>query len=86
MKKFVIILSVLLLTACVAVPVERKFPAVPEVLTQQCMQLEEVPVGTTKLSDILIVVTNNYALYHECQLKVETWNEWYNTQKKIYEK
>ena len=86
MRKFVIILSVLLLTACVAVPVERKFPTVPDVLTQQCAQLEEVPVGTTKLSDILIVVTNNYALYHECQLKVETWNEWYNAQKKIYEK
>ena len=86
MRKFVIILSVLLLTACVAVPVERKFPTVPDVLTQQCGQLEEVPVGTTKLSDILIVVTNNYALYHECQLKVETWNEWYNAQKKIYEK
>ena len=86
MRNFVIIPLVLLLTACVAVPVERKFPTVPEVLTQQCGQLEEVPVGTTKLSDILIVVTNNYALYHECQLKVETWNEWYNTQKKIYEK
>jgi hypothetical protein len=86
MRKFGIILLLLPLVACISVPVERKFPAAPESIVQQCPELEAVPVGTTKLSDILIVVTNNYALYHDCQLKVETWNEWYNTQKKIYEK
>lgn len=74
-----------LLTACVAVPVERNFPAVPEDLTQQCSKLQEVPTDVTRLSDVLLVVTNNYALYHECALKVETWNEWYKTQKKIFE-
>ena len=74
-----------LLTACVAVPVERNFPAVPEDLKQQCSKLQEVPKDVTKLSEVLLVVTNNYALYHECALKVETWNEWYKTQKKIFE-
>ena len=74
----------LTLTACVSVPVERKFPAVPEELKQQCSKLEEVP-STNKLSEVLVVITNNYALYHECALKVETWNEWYKTQKKIFE-
>lgn len=75
----------LLLTACVSVPVERNFPSAPEDITQQCPNLEEVPVGTTHLSELLIVVTNNYALYHECKLKVETWNDWYKSQKKIFE-
>lgn len=85
MKTTLALLFAALLTGCVSVPVERNFPAVPEDLTKQCPNLEEVPVGTTHLSEILIVVTNNYALYHECKLKVETWNDWYKTQKKIFE-
>lgn len=85
MKTLLALSIALLLTACVSVPVERNFPTVPEDLTKQCPQLEEVPAGTTKLSDVLLVVTNNYALYHECALKVETWNEWYKTHKKIFE-
>lgn len=85
MKNLFSLMIVLLLTACVSVPVDRNFPAAPEDITKQCPNLEEVPIGTTHLSELLIVVTNNYALYHECKLKVETWNEWYNTQKKIYE-
>lgn len=84
MKK-VLLLS-LLLTGCVAVPVQQKFPDAPESLKQACPQLEDVPAGTTKLSDLLSVVIGNYALYHECQMKVDTWNEWYKTQKEIYEK
>lgn len=76
----------LLLTGCVAVPVQQKFPEAPESLKQACPQLEDVPAGTTKISDLLSVVIGNYALYHECQMKVDTWNEWYKTQKEIYEK
>lgn len=83
--KTVFILS-LLLTGCVAVPVQQKFPEAPESLKQSCPQLESVPANTTKLSEVLSVVINNYALYHECQVKVDTWNEWYQTQKSIYEK
>jgi len=85
MKKFLPLAIALLLTACVSVPVDRKFPTAPEDLKQQCPQLEQVPTDTTRLSEVLLVVTNNYALYHECALKVETWNEWYKTQKKIFE-
>lgn len=79
-------ISLLLLAGCTAVPVKQKFPDVPEPLKQECPPLAEVPEGTTKLSEVLNVVIGNYALYHECQAKAKTWNEWYNTQKKIYEK
>ena len=85
MKYALIPVLALLLTACVAVPVDRNFPAVPEDLTKQCSQLQAVPNDVTRLSEVLLVITNNYALYHECALKVETWNEWYKTQKKIFE-
>lgn len=84
MKK--ILLMCALLSGCVAVPIQPKFPDAPESLKQACPQLEDVPAGTTKLSEMLSVVINNYALYHECQAKVDTWNEWYQTQKSIYEK
>lgn len=84
MKTIFALTFVLLLSACVSVPVEHKFPAVPKDLTQQCPKLQEVPADTTKLSDVLMIVTNNYALYHECSLKVDTWNEWYKTNKEIY--
>jgi len=76
---------VVLLTACTAVPVQRSFPAAPESLKQPCVSLEPVQPNA-QLSDVITTVVNNYALYHECSLKVETWNEWYQTQKKIYEK
>lgn len=75
---------VVLLTACTAVPVERSFPAAPESLKQGCPSLEPIQAAA-RMSDLITTVVNNYALYHECSLKVETWNEWYSTQKKIYE-
>jgi hypothetical protein len=40
---------------------------------------------TTKLSDILKVVTENYSQYHECRVRVDSWMEWYKTQKQIFE-
>ena len=83
MKLLAIILCISL-TACVSVPVEKKFPALPDTLKQPCSDLELVQ-PTTKLTDVLTTVTNNYALYHECKAKVDLWQEWYNTQRKIYE-
>ena len=74
---------VLLLTGCVT-PVNREFPKMPSVLEQPCADLKIVP-DTTKLSTVLEIVTENYALYQECQLKTETWMEWYRTQKKIFD-
>lgn len=86
MRKAYTLLIPLLLTACSYVPVSQSFPSVPESLTQPCQNLKEIPISTTKLSDVLSVVTTNYALYHDCRVEVESWNEWYNTQKKIHDK
>lgn len=81
--KFVAIAVLLMLTGCVA-PVKREFPAIPPSLENPCSTLLEVP-KTTKLSEVLEVVTENYALYHECQIKNETWLDWYQKQKKIFD-
>ena len=82
--RLAIVLSLLLLTGCVATPVAREFPAVPAGLTAACAALVDVPT-TDKLSVVLTTVTTNYTLYKECSIRVDSWNEWYNEQKKIFD-
>jgi len=83
--KFKIIASALLLTICTAcIPVDRKFPTIPVELQEACPDLKLIN-PTTKLSDVVDVVVTNYGQYKECQIKVDSWIEWYNTQKEIFE-
>jgi hypothetical protein len=82
--RLAVVLSLLLLTGCVATPVDREFPVAPASLTTACDALLDVP-ATDKLSVVLATVTRNYAQYRECSIKVDTWNTWYNEQKKIFD-
>lgn len=85
MKKLLLILPAILLTGCLTTaPVKRNFPEVPTELMEACPDLKQTN-DTTKLSEVLKVVTDNYSQYHECQIKVDTWIEWYNSQKQIFE-
>ena len=85
MRKFLVLIPILLLAACSTVtPVERKFPSVPKDLMEACPDLKQTQ-QTDKLSDVLKVVVDNYGQYHECKIKVDTWAEWYKTQKEIFE-
>jgi hypothetical protein len=84
MKKFLLIVPVLLLTGCLSTPVKRSFPDVPEELKAACPDLMMLE-PTTKLSEVVSVVAKNYGQYQECQIKSETWVEWYKTQKEIFE-
>ena len=85
MKQLIIIASLLALSGCsMFVPVKRTFPEVPKELTTRCADLKLIP-ETDKLSEVISVVADNYALYKECQLNVDSWNEWYTTQKKNFE-
>lgn len=81
--KTIIVLLTLLVTGCVT-PVKREFPKIPPALTTQCAPLQEIP-ATSKLSTVLTTVTQNYSQYHECQLKVTSWQDWYQEQKKIFD-
>lgn len=83
--KLILLAPLLLLTACsLSVPVKREFPKLPPSLEQPCEALEEIPANTKKLSEVLITVTNNYTLYHTCQLKVDAWSDWYKKQQEIF--
>lgn len=82
--RLAVVVSLLLLTGCIATPVAREFPAAPTSLTAACDALMDVP-ATDKLSVVLTTVTKNYAQYQECSIRVDAWNQWYNEQKKIFD-
>jgi hypothetical protein len=83
--KSAIVTVALLLSACVSVPVERKFPTVPAEIQSPCGNLQTIDPATTKLSTVVDTVITNYAQYRECQVKTDSWIEWYNRQKQIFE-
>jgi len=83
--KYAVLASALLLSACVSVPVERKFPSVPVEIQAPCGNLQTIDPATNKLSVVVDSVVTNYTQYQLCQTKNDTWIDWYNEQKKIFE-
>jgi hypothetical protein len=80
-----ILIGVLLLSGCASsVPVAMKFPEVPADMLVACPDLKLAP-DTTKLSEVLPVVADNYGQYYSCKDNTDSWIEWYNTQKKIFD-
>lgn len=84
MKKLLVLTMVLFLSGCLVTPVKRNFPEVPKELMEACPDLKNTP-ETEKFSEVLKVVVDNYGQYHECRIKVDTWIEWYKTQKDIFD-
>ena len=84
-RLLVLLLPVVLLTGCLDVPVTRHFPEVPAELLVACPDLKLIDPNTTKLSDVVGVVAENYGQYAECKSKVDLWAEWYKSQKQIFE-
>ena len=83
MKKLLILL---LLAGCsTTVPVARKFPEIPDVMMVTCPPLTQIKEGTTKLSEVVTVVTDNYFEYHKCSDKNDLWIEWYKLQKQNFD-
>jgi hypothetical protein len=79
------LLLALLLSGCsTTVPVTVRFPDAPRLGQGACPQLQTVPEDV-KLSGLTSTVTANYSTYYECAVKVDSWQEWYAIQKKIFE-
>ena len=85
--RLAILLAPLLLTGCLATtpPKIPSFPKAPEELLKACPDLKEVDPTTTKLSDVIEVVADNYKEYYDCKANVDDWITWYNSQKKLWE-
>jgi hypothetical protein len=84
MKRLLLLIPIVMLAGCLATPVKRNFPEVPKEIMEACPDLKTVE-QTEKLSEVLKVVVDNYGQYHECKIKVDTWMEWYKTQKQIFD-
>lgn len=80
------LLIAVLLTGCSSlVPITQKFPELPQAIIEACPDLEKLPADTKKLSDVVSNVSKNYGTYYECQAKQEAVQEWYKSQKQIFE-
>ena len=84
MKYLAIIFLTLLAGCTTAVPVTAKFPAPPD-LAGVCGDLKKL-TPDSRLSDISRTINDNYGTYHDCAIRVETWNEWYSRQRAIFER
>jgi len=84
MKRLFLLIPVLLLTGCLkdTVPIKQVWPTVPKELLEACPDLKQMDPKVNKLSDIIDVVSDNYALYYDCKVKVDDWIVWYNGQQK----
>lgn len=86
MKKLLTLIFIMLLAGCATTEstnVMMKWPNVPQNLLEACPDLEQVDPNTQKISEVLPVIVDNYSSYYQCKLKVDSWIEWYNTQKNI---
>ena len=85
MKYIITLVAVLLMGCSTTVPVTPQFPEAPAALKEKCENLKKIEGDKVAITEMLKVVVHNYALYYECSARVEGWQEWYETQKKIYE-
>lgn len=86
MKHFILALAVSSLAGCTSyLPAKPKFPEPIKALTEPCPDLKKIEGDKVAITDFLKTVVENYALYHDCSLKNEGWNKWYQDQKKIYD-
>ena len=61
------------------------WPEVPSNLLEPAGNLQPLPDDKKTLTDLIENANENYGTYYQIKSKYEAWQEWYNSQKKIYE-
>ena len=85
MNKLIIVISLLLSACSTVVPVTMKFPQAPEALLTPAKPLVILDKDKKQLSDLIDNATTNYGNYYELETRFKAWQDWYNSQKKIFE-
>lgn len=80
--KYIMLITSTFLVGCNTMPLNPEWPPAPNV--NSCDTLQDAG-QSEKLSELLSVVAANYGKYYECAARVEAWQDWYKTQKRIYE-
>ena len=78
---------VLILAGCASqpVPVVPKFPTAPEMLLKKCPELKTIEGEKVNIIDFTKTVSENYTTYYECSAVHDSFIDWYNKQKHIFE-
>lgn len=85
MKNTAALVFLLGLAACsTAVPVKRNFPDAPAVLLEPAPPLRTIESGNARLSNVVEVSIENMSRYHQLAEKYRAWQDWYNTQRRIF--
>jgi hypothetical protein len=85
--KIAVLLLAILLAGCTTTqpaPIRQAWPNVDKNNLIACPNLKEVPETNTSLTDMLLVVQDNYGQYYTCKDRVDAWIKWYNSQKKNF--
>ena len=85
--KYLIILFTLFLASCsTPVPLTAKFPEAPATLLEGCpKKLQTIEGDSVNIVDFTNIVVKNYGTYHECAAKYDSWIDWYQIQKKLWD-
>lgn len=85
--KLSVFASILILAGCstTPVPVVPKFPTAPEILLKKCPELKTIEGEKVSIIDFTKTVADNYTTYYECSALHDSFIEWYNAQKHIFE-
>ena len=67
------------------VPLHMTFPEAPPTLMTPAPNLKELTSNNVNLSDLLDNANENYGNYYELKERYLAWQEWYKTQRKIFE-
>ena len=86
MRYLVVVFALFLVGCSTVVPVTAKFPSVPATLLESCpKELNSIEGDKVNIIDLTKAIVKNYETYHLCADKSDSWIEWYNIQKKIFE-
>lgn len=85
--KYSILLATLMLTACAnsTAPVLPAWPTAPADLQQPPADLTPLRPEQRNLSDLIQNSNDNYTQYYILKERYEGWQNWYNTQQKIWQ-
>lgn len=83
--KNILLFCVILLTGCSIIPVKQTFPEADAELLKKCDNLETINSPQVTLSELTKTVVRNYNKYHVCAELVNSWQEWYAKQRKVFQ-
>jgi hypothetical protein len=86
MRTAVLGLAILLSACSTAVPVTQKFPDAPDMLMEKCPPLKTIQGEKISIVDFTRTVSENYTTYYQCAAGKEAWIDWYDQQRKTWNK